>query len=812
MLSRLFKKGTPKGKSPETSSPASEERTLILDGPQAEVPQIIDWKPGDIINDRYRVEEIFSGAMGKVYISEHLGWKIKMAIKVPRPEVLADQEGLKRILAEANGWVKLGLHPNIATCYYVRNIGGVPHLFIEFVNGGTLDEWIRAGRCRDFRTALSLAVQFCNGMEYTHAKGIIHRDIKPQNILLSKTGILKITDFGIIRSLEDKEGYRNDNGKINKSGDEEGTIGFRGTPKYASPEQLRNTHSVDFRTDIFSFGVCLWLMFCNKCPYLKNAVGGALDPTPDDPRVVLPKSLQELLKKVVAHDRRERYADFAELRTALNEVHQELYHVASPYALMPYFDLQAESYNNRAVSMAELGKIKQARALINQALDINDLLPEAISNFIILKWRTTTEKAERVQSLIATTKKRLPGNRLLDGLEDEVRKYLRPNGKDKARREAPPELLLCAPKSPMEIFRQGQLFQSIQQNVLDLLHNNKFADCYETLIRSWRHNNFTRDRTFNKTYERLLEQGRKTKAIAGQRIFTHPGFGPPVQLLAYLPAGKEIVTISSDNRILLRRLGTRKKIKLLDRTRDNILTLAASTAGDVLATGREDGTVTIYSLKSGGKKNLSSEGEAITSLAFSPDGQWLASGNRGGEIRIFSLTEKKSRELAAIEGGAVQSLLIINHNLDMISGSEDGVIRLWMEGEKKFVRAIDAHVMAVQSLSATPDGRQFVSCSPDRMVRVWDQLTRLCQHSIPAHSDDITDVLILGDGHSLISASENDIIKVWDLETGDQRLTLDGRGGGITSLCRGPRPHTFLAGRQDGAIVLWMIIYALDFS
>ncbi len=810
MLTRFFNKGKPKSSPVPASSPEAEEQTVMLEGSQAGSPEITEWQPGDVINGRYRVEAVFAGAMGKVYISEHPGWKIKMAIKAPRPEVLADREGIKRILAEANGWIKLGLHPNIATCYYVRNINKVPYLFIEFVNGGTLDEWIRAGRCRDFRTALSLAVQFCNGMEYTHSKGIIHRDIKPQNILISKTGILKITDFGIIRSLDDKTRDKV-SGESPKNSNGEDTVGFRGTPKYASPEQLRSTHDVDFRTDIFSFGVCLWLMFCYKRPYLRNVEGGELDPSPNDPAIALPESLKDLLVKSVAYDKKDRYADFAELRAALNEVHQELFHVASPYALMPHFDLQAESFNNRAVSLAELGKIKQAGLLINRALDINDLLPEAISNFIILKWRTTEEKAERIKSLIVATKKRLPETRLLYELETEVKKYITAKG-DKKSRHVTPQLLLCIPKSPMEIFQQGQLLQSVQQNVLDLLQNNKFADCYETLIRSWEHNHFTRDKIFNKTYERLLEKGRKIKAIAGQRIFTHPGFGSPVSLLGYLPARKQIISISPDKRILLRQLGTRKKIKLLAQAKGNILSLATDLVGNRIAVGLENGSLVIYELQSGRQNILADSGAPVSSLDFAPDGNRLAAGNRNGKIKIYNLLNRKSKELNAEEGGSVDSLLIINNNLDMVSGSEDGVIRLWMEGEKDFVRSIDAHVMPVKSLSATPDGRLFASTGPDRMVRIWDQLSGLCKHSIPAHSDDVTDALLMEDGQSLITSSANDIIKVWDLKTGDHQLTLDGRGGGITCLCRGPRPHTFLAGRQDGAIVLWMIIYQMDLS
>ncbi len=212
------------------------------------------WKPGDVVMKRYRIIDVMSGSMGHVYICEHLGWGVKMAIKSPRPEVIRDAAGMRMILAEAEAWTGLGMHPNIACCYYVLTLDEIPRIFIEYVDGGNLAEWIKAGRCRDLRTAINLAVQFCHGMEYTHANGIIHRDIKPQNILLTKNALLKITDFGIILRKEMRAGGQ----------------GFRGTPAYASPEQFRSAADLGPASDIFSFGICLWLMLCGRRPFKRN--------------------------------------------------------------------------------------------------------------------------------------------------------------------------------------------------------------------------------------------------------------------------------------------------------------------------------------------------------------------------------------------------------------------------------------------------------------------------------------------------------------------------------------------------------------
>ena len=802
MLTRFF--GTKKKNQPAPGT----ARRKSSPGQAGDAEPVPAWKPGDIIDERYRVEEIFSGAMGKVYIAEHLGWHVRMAIKSPRPEVLADQEGLKRILAESNGWVRLGLHPNIAACYYVRNIVKVPHLFIEYIDGGTLEDWIKAGRCRDFRTALSLAVQFCNGMEYTHSKGIIHRDIKPQNILLSKNGILKITDFGILRKISADKRPADPDLPISSP---DATMGFRGTPKYASPEQLRDSHDVDFRTDIFSFGVCLWLLFCGKRPYKHNAEGGEPQPIPTDPNIVLPQSLQELLKKCVAYHRKDRYLNFGALRQALNEVHQELFHVVCPYAVMENVNLQAESYNNRAVSLAELGKFKNAMALINRALESNDLLPEAIHNLIMMKWCKTTEKPHRILCLIKAAKKRLPQTKILDELENSVNEQIRSGPESgTGKRHIPPRLLLCVPKSPMEIFRQSQLLLSIEQNVLDLLKNKELAVCHDTLMKSWSHNNFTKNKTFNKVYEQLLPKGRKIRAVAAQRIFTHPGSGSPADFLAFLPTTKKIISAEPEGPVMIRQLGSRAQSKILTEPDAPITSLAAGSTANLIASGLQNGAIVLSFLLKNKQTILKTGEKPVTSLAVSPDNNWLAAGTGGGDITLYNLLSGKSKNIVKGQESAIRSLVFLDNKAELLSGDEKGTILLWKNGTSEHDRSFSGHVLPVHSLSASQDGKMIASAGEDRLVHLSDTETGHCRHSIKPHSDGVTAVLISADDSSLITGSENDIIKVWDLRTEEDRLTLDGRGGGIRSLAQGPRPHTFLAGRQDGAVVLWMIIYQLD--
>jgi len=106
---------------------------------------------GEVILGTYVIEDIKAGGMGYVYIANHKDWNIKVAIKSPNEKMLSSKSLFSRVLKEANSWIELGLHPHIAYCYYVRQIDEIPHIFIEYVDGGNLKDWIINKRCQDLK-------------------------------------------------------------------------------------------------------------------------------------------------------------------------------------------------------------------------------------------------------------------------------------------------------------------------------------------------------------------------------------------------------------------------------------------------------------------------------------------------------------------------------------------------------------------------------------------------------------------------------------------------------------------------------------
>ena len=158
-------------------------------------------EPGELLGGVYPVlRRLGEGGFGEVFLCRHPAWNIEVAVKLPKPEALADPRTLPDLQHEAEEWTGLGLHPYIAYCYHLHPVGELPLLVVEYVSGGTLRQRIeRIEAMTDLRGNLDLAIELCHALEHAHGKGLIHRDLKPENMLLSAEGHVKLTDFGIAK-------------------------------------------------------------------------------------------------------------------------------------------------------------------------------------------------------------------------------------------------------------------------------------------------------------------------------------------------------------------------------------------------------------------------------------------------------------------------------------------------------------------------------------------------------------------------------------------------------------------------------------
>jgi serine/threonine protein kinase len=230
------------------------------------------WEPGEVVLGVHEVRAVIAdGGMGLVHRVRHRGWDVDLAVKSPRPEFVESPIGLRNFETEAEVWVGLGLHPNTVGCVYVRRLDGLPRVFAEWVDGGDLASAITGrslyrGRPRAaLARILDVAIQSAWGLEHAHQHRLVHQDVKPANVLLTRDGDAKVTDFGLARAWAAAI-------QATTAAGASLIAGYGGmTPAYCSPEQAMaaagNAGTVLTRTtDVWSWALTVLAMFAGDAP------------------------------------------------------------------------------------------------------------------------------------------------------------------------------------------------------------------------------------------------------------------------------------------------------------------------------------------------------------------------------------------------------------------------------------------------------------------------------------------------------------------------------------------------------------------
>lgn len=267
---------------------------------------------GQILGSRYElIEKIGGGGMALVYKAKCRLLNRYVAVKILRPEFTNDEEFVKRFRIEAQAAASLS-HPNIVSIYDVGCDGNVHYIVMEYIDGITLKKYISQKGQLKWKEAVNIANQICSAIEQAHRKKIVHRDIKPHNILITKDGIAKVTDFGIAKAVTSST--------ITIAG---GTIG---SVHYFSPEQARGGY-VDEKSDLYSLGIVLYEMVTGKMPFdgdtpisvaLKHIQDEAVQPIELDESI--PKSINDIIMKAIKKDQKSRYQTASEMLCDLNRV------------------------------------------------------------------------------------------------------------------------------------------------------------------------------------------------------------------------------------------------------------------------------------------------------------------------------------------------------------------------------------------------------------------------------------------------------------------------------------------------------------
>jgi serine/threonine-protein kinase len=265
----------------------------------------------------YKITEILGrGRMGAVYRAHDLSLPRAVALKMIPPNLANDRVTLERFKEGARSCARLN-HPNIVTVYGVGNREGLYFMAMECVDGAPLSDIIRERGKLPVKRAVQIALEMASALDEAHGKGIVHRDVKPHNIILDKTGSAKLGDFGLARVLFAATNLTAINTTV-------------GTPRYMAPEQWE-TSKVDGRADIYSLGATFFEMLTGRPPFdgeshiaLMRKVSADPAPKLDELDDSLPPKLTGIVAKMLEKDPLQRYRSCSEVKAELEAVMGEL--------------------------------------------------------------------------------------------------------------------------------------------------------------------------------------------------------------------------------------------------------------------------------------------------------------------------------------------------------------------------------------------------------------------------------------------------------------------------------------------------------
>lgn len=733
------------------------------------------WQVGDLILDVYQVKQIFTGGgMGLVYRVHHRNWGIDLALKSPRPEIIA-RFGEEDFIREANTWVELGLHPYIVTCYYVRKIAGFPRIFAEYVEGGSLRDWIddrrlyAGGQAHALARVLDIAIQFAWGLAYAHDQRLVHRDIKPANVLMTPAGIAKVTDFGLVmdrggngiaRWVEPIVGpeasklVRMRDGKEIEFMDKAGMM----TPAYCSPEQKARL-PLTLKTDLWSWAVSIFEMFSGEVTWYNGAAAGEalaeyLQNGPVNPLIgPMPEPVAQLLGECFRLNPEQRPADFLEIANRLQEIYPGLVGESYPRQQPQAAELRADSLSNKALSLWDLGsdlplRREEAKKLWQEALSLEPNHPESTYNLGLVEWHANQILDSTVVERMSEVCNSRPGDWRSHCLMAQV--HLE-------RDDCQAALVKLAAIDPKDVGRPEVV--ALREQAQDRLEESTRLEV---------------------SYEDHQDV---------------------INAVCLSEEGWLALSASRDRTIKLWDTISNTCLKsLTDETQGGVTSAWLSRDGR-LAVSVNWNELKVWDLQAGRiLRKLVGHDKLVHSVRISFDGKLILSGGEDKVLKLWDIQTGQCLNTYGAHERAIISARLSKDDRYALSGSEDGVMKLWDLHTGQCRRTIQDERLASCALSQ--DGR-YAASGGWKFIHLWDLVSGECLKTFP-ESDRVHSISISSDD-SLIFAGLNRVIHVWDVLSGRCLRTLEGHTYLVQALDLTQDGRTLLSGCMDRTVKLWAI-------
>jgi WD40 repeat protein len=743
--------------------PPAEAATVVPDAPQVP-PELRD-------HPRYRALGLLgTGGMGAVYRAEHRLMERLVALKVINRELIDKPAAVDRFDREVKAAARLS-HPNIVTAYDAERVGDMHFLVMEFVEGTNLADVVRAQGRLPVAQACDYVRQAALGLQHASQRGMVHRDIKPHNIVLTAEGQAKILDFGLARFLSESRPA----GAIT----ELGTV--MGTPDYMAPEQARDARSADIRADLYSLGCTLYHLLAGHPPFPDGGtiekLTGHLERLPrplSEVRGDIPKELARVVERLMAKDPAQRYQTPAEVADALAPFCPG---AASPVPVRPHRSRRGPRWLAAAVAVLLAGAgLLSAPTVIRVATgkgvlvietddpDVEVVVKQGGKEVRVLDLKTNRQldlKAGAYQLELAGGPEGLKLSTdqftLSRGGRQIVAVRLEPDG---AARPA------SAPPLDGEVRRFDGHEAAVNCVALSRDGRHALSAAYDLTLRLW-------------------------DVATGKELRRFQGYEELIWSVAFSP----------DGRFALSGGGGRWTDGRYTESVDHDPRLWE------VATGKE-------------VRRFRGHDGPVFGVAFSPDGAQALSAGVDGVMRLWDVATGKLVRRFEGHAGGVKCEAFSPDGRRALSTGLDRTVRVWDVASGGEVCRCEGHKARVCSAAFSPDGRQVLSGSLDKTVRLWDVATGRELRSLP-HPTGVTEVAFTPDGRRALSASGaraldpegsaykgagfDSRVRLWDLTTGKELQRFEGYAGPVWGLACSADGRYALTGSGDGTLRLWQL-------